>query len=191
MRDENYDRYGRYHGRDHRENRNAEQDSAGGRDHRNYQSDRWRQEQDNFRNSGSYDRRSDDSAEHYRDERGYRGRSSADYRNSHEDNKWHYDPSDYNVNGYRRNPESDHYNRFSDESDQHRERNYRDPSGRYEYDYYQSYPSYGQGAPYNDHEWGYIQKQEGRRRRGIDNEDQYMSRERRYESSHDPDPYRR
>ncbi len=44
---------------------------------------------------------------------------------------------------------------------------------RYDYNYYESYPSYGQGAPYNDHERSYIDKQEARGNRGIDNEDDY------------------
>lgn len=99
-------------------------------------------------------------------DQGYRGRNSSDYNNDGDRRNDYYNPADFNRDGRRRNPEADNYNQFAGPY-------YRNRENHYDYDYYQSYPSYGQGAPYNDHERGYIDKQEARGNRGIDNEDDY------------------
>jgi hypothetical protein len=121
--------------------------------------DRWRNESPDYRGY-----RGGDNA-------GYRGRSSDDYENDY-DRENYYNPAGYDREDYRRNPGSGNYDRHARNEDGYRQ--YNSPrAGSRDYDYYESYPSYGQGAPYSDHEYGLIDKQEARGRRGIDNEDSY------------------
>jgi hypothetical protein len=135
---------------------------------------------------GNENSRSMNEFEHWRDESrqarynrregdntGYAGRSADDYRNGYGDGHY-YRTSDYDRGGRRRNEESDNYNQYAG-SDGRAAQHSGGQNERANYNYYESYPSYGQGAPYNDHEYGYIDKQEARGRRGVDNEDDYRS----------------
>jgi hypothetical protein len=107
------------------------------------------------------------------EEMGYSGRNSNDYRSRHYGDH-QYNPAEFDRGGYRRNSYSENENHYGDRSWSQRHGD--SPRHDYDYGYYESYPSYGQSAPYNDHEIGYIRKQEAMSRRGVDNEDQYGRR---------------
>jgi hypothetical protein len=105
---------------------------------------------------------------------GYAGRNSNDYRNDYGGSRY-YDPSDYERGGYRR--EEDNGNRNYNENREYENRYDRNNQGRYNYDYYESYPSYGQSAPYSDHELGLTRRRNERERESypgrIYNKDRY------------------
>ncbi len=93
----------------------------------------------------------------------------SDYYNSRNNNSGNR--SDY----YRADAGMNQYDRHNGYDNERYQQNY-DRNDAPDYNYYESYPSYGQGAPYNDHERGYIRKQEAMGNRGFDNDDDYSYR---------------
>jgi hypothetical protein len=89
---------------------------------------------------------------------GYAGRNAGDYINNYGSGD-HYNPETwYDRDGMR----------------------YREDQPPYHYNYYESYPSYGQGAPYSDHERGYDR---------LYSREEYPYEERRWNYGREETPY--
>jgi hypothetical protein len=104
---------------------------GGGDRYRSYKDDNFRDEDDRFRNPSF-------------------GEKPAQDYNDNDGGHNYYNPSRYNEEDYRRSEEAQNREDYRRRWEQFR---HHQPH----YNYYESYPSYGQSAPYSDHErsWNY------------------------------------
>jgi hypothetical protein len=90
--------------------------------------------------SGGYNNFSDQNLS---TNRGYQRRQRNE-PNPYYSDKYYYRPSDYDRQGFRKNSDSDNYNRYADEDEGYREPRYEEEDN-YRFSGYQSYPAYRQG----------------------------------------------